>query len=49
MGGVIPKSNNKDHISLNRDLFGFELSDADMETLFAATEPAGEKGDCTVP
>jgi diketogulonate reductase-like aldo/keto reductase len=49
MGGVIPKSNNKDHISHNRDLFGFELSDADMETLFAATEPAGEKGDCTVP
>jgi len=49
IGGVIPKSSNAEHIALNRDLFGFELSTEDMERLFAAKEPAGEVGDCNVP
>lgn len=49
MGGVIPKSNNEDHIRLNRDLFHFELSQEDMSKLLAASEPAGEAGDCSVP
>ena len=49
IGGVIPKSNNARHIALNRDIFSFELSDEDMDKLFAATQPTGESGDCDVP
>jgi diketogulonate reductase-like aldo/keto reductase len=49
IGGVIPKSSNEQHIALNRDLFSFELSEGDMERLHAATQPAGEQGDCDVP
>mmetsp|Transcript_1688 Transcript_1688/g.5077 ORF Transcript_1688/g.5077 Transcript_1688/m.5077 type:complete len:317 (-) Transcript_1688:24-974(-) len=48
-GGVIPKSDNADHIAENLDLFGFELSEDDMATLAAATLPAGTGGDCDVP
>jgi len=46
---VIPKSNTESHIRSNLDIFGFELSDVDMEKLAAATEPAAEGGDCDVP
>ena len=49
MGGVIPKSNNADHIQQNLDIFSFELSDDDMERLRKATKPAAESGDCDVP
>ena len=49
MGGVIPKSNNVDHIRSNRDLFSFSLSDEDMERLHHASNPAAEAGDCDVP
>lgn len=49
IGGVIPKSNNADHIRSNMDLFSFKLSDHDMNRLFAATGPVGEAGDCDVP
>lgn len=46
---VIPKSNTKTHIALNRDIFAFQLSPADMEKLAAATKPPAEDGDCDVP
>jgi diketogulonate reductase-like aldo/keto reductase len=49
IGGVIPKSNNADHIRSNMDLFSFKLSDHDMKRLFEATKPAAEAGDCNVP
>lgn len=49
IGGVIPKSNNQEHIRSNRDLFGFKLDHEDMQRLFAAQKPAGEPGDCSVP
>lgn len=49
MGGVIPKSNNEDHIRSNLDIFSFELSVEDMNQLQQATEPAAEAGDCDVP
>lgn len=49
VGGVIPKSNNIDHIRANMDLFSFELSDSDMKRLQEATRPAAEAGDCDVP
>jgi len=48
-GGVIPKSDNADHIAEDLDIFSFELSDDDMATLAAATLPAGTGGDCDVP
>lgn len=48
IGGVIPKSNNAKHIASNFDLFGFELSDADMQLLAGAKKPAGLPGDCDV-
>jgi diketogulonate reductase-like aldo/keto reductase len=48
VGGVIPKSNNLEHIRSNMDLFSFELSDHDMERLRNATKPAAEGGDCDV-
>jgi diketogulonate reductase-like aldo/keto reductase len=49
VGGVIPKSNNPDHIAANMDLFSFELSEQDMDRLTLANLPAGEGGDCDVP
>lgn len=45
-GGVIPKSNNPDHIKQNMELFDFTLSDEDMKTLNGAALPAGTPGDC---
>jgi diketogulonate reductase-like aldo/keto reductase len=49
MGGVIPKSNNMNHIRSNRDIFDFTLSREDMQQLKDATKPAAEPGDCNVP
>ncbi|GAX11397.1 hypothetical protein FisN_22Lh070 [Fistulifera solaris] len=49
IGGVIPKSNNIDHILSNMDLFSFKLSEEDMALLHQATEPSAETGDCDVP
>jgi len=49
IGGVIPKSNNLDHIRQNLDIFSFELSDDDMQLLHEATKPEAEGGDCDVP
>ena len=49
MGGVIPKSNNLQHMILNRDIFRFQLSAEHMEELRAAAKPAAEAGDCDVP
>lgn len=49
MGGVIPKSNNIDHMRSNADIFDFNLSLADMQQLAAATRPEAEGGDCDVP
>lgn len=49
IGGVIPKSNNMDHIVSNMDLFSFELSKEDMEQLRQARKPSAEAGDCDVP
>jgi 2,5-diketo-D-gluconate reductase A len=46
---VIPKSHSKEHLASNFDIFGFELSDEDMQQLAAATQPAAEGGDCDVP
>ena len=49
IGGVIPKSNNMDHILQNRDIFSFELSEEDMKLLAESNKPAAEAGDCDVP
>jgi diketogulonate reductase-like aldo/keto reductase len=49
MGGVIPKSNNPQHILENKNIFDFELSEHDMKRLQAAQQPNAEAGDCTVP
>lgn len=49
MAGVIPKSNNPDHIAQNMGIFGWELRPEDMDKLYAATQPAAEAGDCDVP
>jgi diketogulonate reductase-like aldo/keto reductase len=49
MGGVIPKSNNVDHMRCNMNIFNFELSADDMQKLQSAVEPAAESGDCNVP
>ena len=49
MAGVIPKSNNPQHLQQNLDIFDFVLSDADMQKLHQATQPAAEEGDCAVP
>ena len=48
-GGVIPKSNNIEHIRSNLNIFSFVLSDDDMLLLKQALKPAGEGGDCNVP
>jgi diketogulonate reductase-like aldo/keto reductase len=47
--GVIPKSDDVYHLAGNIDLFEFELSDADMARLHAATEPKPTPGDCQIP
>ena len=49
VGGVIPKSNNLQHIESNRGIFGFSLTPEDMARLRLATKPAAEGGDCDVP
>jgi 2,5-diketo-D-gluconate reductase A len=49
VGGVIPKSNNPDHMASNMDIFSFELSQQDMERLASATLPAAQARDCGVP
>ena len=49
MAGVIPKSNNPQHIASNREIFDFELTANDMKRLLAASQPAAEEGDCDVP
>ena len=49
MGGVIPKSNNVDHILMNRDIFRFSLTEEDMARLRLANKPEAEGGDCEVP
>ena len=49
IAGVIPKSNNADHINSNAQIFNFELSEEDMARLKAASEPAAEDGDYDVP
>mmetsp|Transcript_24859 Transcript_24859/g.69134 ORF Transcript_24859/g.69134 Transcript_24859/m.69134 type:complete len:359 (-) Transcript_24859:149-1225(-) len=46
---VIPKSNTMKHIESNLDIFGFELSDDEMDRLSGATKPPAEGGDCDVP
>jgi diketogulonate reductase-like aldo/keto reductase len=48
MGGVIPKSNNMEHILANKDIFSFTLTEEDMQQLHKASEPAAEEGDCQV-
>lgn len=49
MAGVIPKSDDEDHLASNIDLFSFTLSDEDMAALSAATKPEATGGDCDVP
>ena len=48
IAGVIPKSSSAAHLAANRDVFGFELSAADMALLSAQAAPAGTAGDCDV-
>ena len=49
VAGVIPKSNNIEHIKSNAQIFNFDLSEDEMARLKAAYEPAAEDGDCDVP
>lgn len=49
IGGVIPKSNNMDHILENRNIFSFELDGGDMKKLAQSKTPVAEGGDCAVP
>ena len=49
VAGVIPKSDSVSHIESNLDLFGFELSLEDMDTLTAASKPKATAGDCACP
>lgn len=53
---VIPKSSERKHLQENADIFDFQLTDAEMATLTAATSPAvgggpsaTDSGDCSVP
>jgi diketogulonate reductase-like aldo/keto reductase len=47
---AIPRSLSKQHLASNLDIFGFELSDDDMQQLSAATKPQPHGGrDCVVP
>ena len=52
---MIPKAQHIAYQKENLDLFGWELSQADMDALSRATSPAvsgganGTSGDCTVP
>merc|ERR1712166_1414647 len=53
---VIPKSDNPMHMRENLELFGWELSEADMKQLNAAATPMaaggggdGTSGDCQLP
>ena len=52
---VIPKTDKKEHLLENADLFSWSLSDEDMATLSAATTPAvagvspSDSGDCGLP
>lgn len=48
IAGVIPKSDNPQHLASNIDLFDFNLTAAEMAQLAAATQPAPEAGDCDV-
>lgn len=48
IGGVIPKSNEINHIRSNADIFDFEINKQDMKRLKRATTPSGETGDCEV-
>merc|ERR1712203_986624 len=48
IAGVIPKSDNPKHLASNIDLFGFNLTADEMSQLGAASQPAGEAGDCSV-
>ena len=47
---VIPRAGNKAYQADNLDIFDFELSKAEMDTLDAYTKPnlAGGGGDCSV-
>jgi diketogulonate reductase-like aldo/keto reductase len=47
IGPVIPKSSNPAHLQANKDLFGFELTEAEMAQLSAQKLPAPTPGDCS--
>jgi diketogulonate reductase-like aldo/keto reductase len=49
VAGVIPKSDTLSHIESNLDLFNFELSQEDMDTLTEQTKPMATPGDCACP
>jgi len=48
LGGIIPRSNNMDHIISNRDIFSFELTEEDMMALGEVNRPSASRGDCDV-
>lgn len=48
IGGVIPKSNDINHIKSNMDIFDFEINEEDMKRLKDASAPSGTLGDCDV-
>jgi diketogulonate reductase-like aldo/keto reductase len=47
--GVIPKADDAAYIAENINLFGFDLTPADMDTLLAAETPKATAGDCSCP
>jgi len=49
IAGVIPKSNNAEHLASNLDVFSFDLTATEMEALYNTTVPAGQPGDADVP